>query len=245
MVVFVVKRYAVREAKTWRYAVRNAKIERYAVRKGGGGVTLLHETIDYINNFNEKGLLFCSDFNKAFDSLGHNFMRKCLLKFKFPNYIINWIAIFIMMQNRVYIIYCHLSSFFKIEKGVRQGCALSPYLFIICIELLSNEVSLNKDINGIKLGNIEIKQALFADDACFITDGQRKSFQTLVTTIENFSNISGLKLNKDKCTIFKLGSLRNTEVFFYKNKHLIGHLIKLPRSVLPLLIIVTKCLMKI
>jgi len=37
MVVFVVKRYAVREAKNWRYAVRNAKIERYAVRKGGGG----------------------------------------------------------------------------------------------------------------------------------------------------------------------------------------------------------------
>ena len=42
MVVFVVKRYAVRVAKKWRYAVRNAKIERYAVRKGEGGVTLLH-----------------------------------------------------------------------------------------------------------------------------------------------------------------------------------------------------------
>ena len=42
MVVFVAKRYAVREAKKWRYAVRNAKIERYAVRKGGGGVTLLY-----------------------------------------------------------------------------------------------------------------------------------------------------------------------------------------------------------
>jgi len=37
---FVVKRYAVREAKKWRYAVRNAKIKRYAVRKGEGGVTL-------------------------------------------------------------------------------------------------------------------------------------------------------------------------------------------------------------
>ena len=40
MVVLVVKRYAVREAKKWRYAVRNAKIKRYAVRKGEGGVTL-------------------------------------------------------------------------------------------------------------------------------------------------------------------------------------------------------------
>jgi len=43
MVVFVVKRYAVREAKKWWYAVRNAKIERYAVLKGGGGVTLIYE----------------------------------------------------------------------------------------------------------------------------------------------------------------------------------------------------------
>jgi len=41
MVVFVVKRYAVREAEKWRYAVRMAKIGRYAVRKGGGGVTLM------------------------------------------------------------------------------------------------------------------------------------------------------------------------------------------------------------
>jgi len=38
---YVVKRYAVREAKKWRYAVRNAKIERYAVRKGEGVVTLI------------------------------------------------------------------------------------------------------------------------------------------------------------------------------------------------------------
>jgi len=44
MAVFVVKRYAVREAKRWRYAVRKAKIGRYAVhylRKGGGSITLL------------------------------------------------------------------------------------------------------------------------------------------------------------------------------------------------------------
>jgi len=36
MVVFVVKRYAVREAEKWQYAVRNAKIVWYAVRKGEG-----------------------------------------------------------------------------------------------------------------------------------------------------------------------------------------------------------------
>ena len=39
---FVVKRYAVCEAKKWRYEVREAKIGRYAVRNGGGCVTLIY-----------------------------------------------------------------------------------------------------------------------------------------------------------------------------------------------------------
>ena len=50
MVVFVVKWYAVREAKTWRYAVRNAKIERYAVRKGG-----CHPHLSQVNIFERQG----------------------------------------------------------------------------------------------------------------------------------------------------------------------------------------------
>jgi len=41
MVVFVVKRYEVREAEKWRYEVRKAKIGWYAVRKDGRGVTLI------------------------------------------------------------------------------------------------------------------------------------------------------------------------------------------------------------
>ena len=82
----------------------------------------------------------------------------------------------------------------------------------MCIELLSNEVTLNADIKGITIGNIELKQTLFADDACFITDGEKKSFQTLIKTIESFSNISGLKLNKDKCTILKRGRPHKTQI---------------------------------
>ena len=103
---------------------------------------ILHETIEYINNLNEKDLIFFSDFNKAFDSLDHNFMKKCWRKFKFPNYIINWVDLFYKDAKSSIHNNGHLSSFFSIEKGVRQGCPLLPYLFIICIELLSNEISL-------------------------------------------------------------------------------------------------------
>ena len=60
--------------------------------------------------------------------------------------------------------------FFPIERGVRQGCPLSPYLFIVCIELLSYEISHNMSIKGISYKGHEIKNVLFADDATFITD---------------------------------------------------------------------------
>ena len=46
-------------------------------------VRILQETIDYINNLNENGFIFFSDINKAFDSLDHNFMKKCLRKFNY------------------------------------------------------------------------------------------------------------------------------------------------------------------
>ena len=59
-------------------------------------------------------------------------------------------------------------------------------------------MSSNVDIKGITVDNIEIKNTLFADDATFLTDGSRHSFETLVSVLDKFSNISGLKLNINK-----------------------------------------------
>ena len=42
---------------------------------------------------------------------------------------------------------------------------------------------------------VSIKHTLFADDGTFMTDGSRKSFHTLIETLDNFALTSGLKLN--------------------------------------------------
>jgi len=46
---------------------------------------------------------------------------------------------------------------------------LSSIIFILCIEILSNRLEQNDNIKGIQIGNKEIKQSLFADDAIFLT----------------------------------------------------------------------------
>ena len=71
-----------------------------------------------------------------------------------------------------------MSDFFAINRGVRQGCPLSPYLFILCIEILSATlIPVNdQDITGIKINGKEFQITMFADDATFAMGGSLKSF---------------------------------------------------------------------
>ena len=103
------------------------------------------------------------------------------------------------------------SNYFNIGRGVRQGDPLSPLLFILSLEVLACSIRQNKNIQGIKIGNEEIKLALFADDiSCFLRN--KSSYEHLVCMLEEFSVFSGLKVNREKTEFFYLGS-RKLETF--------------------------------
>ena len=122
-------------------------------------------------------------------------MVNCLKHFNFGENLIKWIELFCSDAKGCVTNSGFLSSFFPIKRGVRQGCPLSPYLFIICIELLSHKINSSENIKGIHLMKEEFKSSFFADDASFLLDGSLKSFETLIMVLDNFSCISELKLN--------------------------------------------------
>ena len=93
---------------------------------------------------------------------------------------------------------------------MRHGCPLSPFLFIISIEILSHIIRYDTDIKGVKLVSDDIKNTMFADDATFITDGSESSIKAIINDIDRFSMLSGLKLNRKKTVIMRCGSLKNT-----------------------------------
>ena len=60
------------------------------------------------------------------------------------------------------------SNFFALERGVRQGCLLSPYIFLLCVEILAERIRMNQDIKGISINGNEIKISQYADDTTLI-----------------------------------------------------------------------------
>ena len=102
------------------------------------------------------------------------------------------------------------SEFFKLERGVHQGCPLSGSLFVLCAEILAHAIRNDNTIKGIKIHDKEFKLSQYADDTtAFVSD--TKSAINLFKLLSNFQEWSGLEINKSKTERMWLGaSRRNT-----------------------------------
>ena len=134
----------------------------------GENIRLIDSIITYAREKNLPGLLLFVDFEKAFDSLEWTFIEKTLAHFKFGPSLIAWIKLFYTdiascVQNNGW-----ASEFFSLNRGVRQGCPLSPYLFLLCVEVLGSTIRNDKQIKGIEVMNSECKISQYADDATLI-----------------------------------------------------------------------------
>lgn len=93
-----------------------------------------------------------------------------------------------------------------IYRGCRQGDPISPYLFILCAEIMAIMVCHDKNIRGIKLGNMSVCLLQYADDTCIFLDGTEKSLKSLMDLLFQFSKYSGLKPNIDKTKAVWIGA---------------------------------------
>ena len=161
----------------------------------GENIRLIDSYIKYTAERNIPGLLLFLDFEKAFDTLEWSFIRKTFQHFGFGTSLLNWIKVFYCNIESCILNNGWASNFFKLSRGVRQGCPLSPYLFILSVEILADAIRQKKEIRGITLNGKEIKLSQYADDTTLILDGSEESLLEALNLIESFGNISGLKLN--------------------------------------------------
>ena len=172
----------------------------------GEKIRLIDSIICYARENNIPGLLLFLDFEKAFDTIEWSFIRDTLKYFGFGTRIIKWMNLFYGCPESCILNNGWASDFFGIRRGVRQGCPLSPYLFVLAAEVLAKALRKNKDIRGIHVNEKEIKLSQYADDTTLILDGSKKSVLSSLRLLDDFHKASGLKLNDKKTEAFWIGT---------------------------------------
>ena len=103
------------------------------------------------------------------------------------------------------------SEFFSLSRGVRQGYPLSPYLFILCAEVLANAVRRDEHIGSINIANVECKLSQYADDTTIILDGFELSLSRTLLLLDNYAMSSGFKINYEKTEALWKGSCKDRD----------------------------------
>ena len=91
--------------------------------------------------------------------------------------------------------------FFNIGRGCRQGYPISPYLFLLCVEIMGILIRKNQKIKGITICNKEYKLFQYADDTGIFMNGTDNSLKNALDLLDQFSKYSGLTPNFEKNTM--------------------------------------------
>ena len=80
------------------------------------------------------------------------------------------------------------------------------------MEPLAEIIRLHSDVKGIRMGEVQHKIALYADDILLFLSSPKTSIPAILTIFSDFSDISGYKINFSKSEAMPLGTLTNLDV---------------------------------
>ena len=186
----------------------------------GENIRLIDSIIQYATEKNIPGLLLFIDFEKAFDSLEWPFIHDTLRSYGFGASLIKWVKTLYSHTESCILNNGWASNFFEIQRGVRQGRPLSPYLFILSAEVLATAIRKNTNIKGISVNDVEIKLSQYADDTTLILDGSDESLRSSLATLDDFSKVSSLRLNDKKTEALWIGASIGNDKILLPGKEL-------------------------
>jgi hypothetical protein len=143
------------------------------------------------------------DMAKAYDRIEWDFLESTLITMGFPTKMITSIMLCVRTVTFSVLINGTPTTSFRPTRGIRQGDPLSPYLFIICAEVLSGLLSNGQDrgnIHGISIARNAppISHLLFADDSIIFCRANHNDAANLRAILDEYQRVSGQSINLDK-----------------------------------------------
>lgn len=142
------------------------------------------------------------DISKACDRVEWNFLERTMKAFGFSETWINWIIATVRTVNYSVLINGNPQGHITPEQGVRQGNPLSPYLFILCADVMSHLLDVRAQKGKIKGIKPHITNLLFADDSLFFCQANFKNCGAIKEIFSIYEKCSGqILINQDKSMI--------------------------------------------
>ena len=159
----------------------------------------LYSVIHHTINVKKKPLYVCFiDFKKAFDKVSHALLWQKLVNYGIDGKFINIIKSMYSKVKSCVRSNDGLTEFFPYNKGLRQGCLLSPLLFALFLIDLNN--FLLKESSGITIWDIQICAMLYADDLILLAESEQ-DLQTQMNSLGTYADIFQMEVNQKKTKV--------------------------------------------
>lgn len=160
------------------------------------------DILDYPELVHDNGFILFLDIYKAFDMVEHKCIFQSLDKFGFGNFFTSVIKTLYQNGNSSLKLRNGSSPRFGLCRGIRQGCPVSPYLFLLVAQLLADYIK-SGPLKGITLADKVVTLTQLADDTTlFLKDENQISLA--IKEISTFSKAYGLSLNLKKCELMAI-----------------------------------------
>ena len=165
------------QARLHQYVNRELPDVQAGFRKGRGNrgqIANIHWIIEKAREF-QKNIYFCfTDYAKTSDCMDHNKLWKILQEMGIQDQLTCLLRNLYAGQEATVRNRHGTTDWFKIGKGVHQGCILSPCLVNLYAEYIMRNVGLDEAQTGIKIARRNINNFRYADDTAFITESEEE-----------------------------------------------------------------------
>jgi len=174
------------------------------------GVLVASEVVNWMKKKKKPGILMKMDFHKAYDTVDWEAMDLVMEAMGFGLKWRSWISQCLSTASISLIINGSPSKPFKMERGIRQGDPLSPFLFVLLAEVLNK--MMHRAVNtgllrGISVGNgnLQISHLQFADDTLVFCEAEEHYVRVTKGIFLTYQAFAGLCVNYRKSIMVVLG----------------------------------------
>ena len=165
---------------------------------------------------------------KAFDRVSHSFLFQTLHCFGFGPVFTQWIKTLYNLVTSSVKVNGWLTAFINLDRGLRQGCALSMPLYIHTVEVLATHICTNPAIKCICLPQAisDVKLSQYADDMSLLLRDTASIGHTF-DTLNLYERASGAKINRSESFKHRADSIYDFDWYYnYISDKLLGHIFR-------------------